>query len=370
MSGTKIDVGAQNKSSSDPLLKLANSVNPFFRHYSTPRLFGLLVSIAMLGGVIVLYIANRTCTIIEDYKNEYAPVTGSFIDNKAYIDTFMERPRGLDDSSERTASLCTFYITNYLTYPVVNVQSTTDTYYESSLRACILPPSDYLVAAGFPEAYHFCDLDTVPYSIRSLLTGVSSIPGMEVGKQYSPEEFFHLYWDNEYPGWRCQFQTNHNGWSNAEYAQDCNNKQSSIFYNYCGVNLNNDDTTWYAYSDWPAGTMTMFTHGFVREETISTTVCSSVTGAMGAAIGYIGYIEMLATLVIASLLVGLGISRPVHEDASISGLLKGAGLSEMAEEVEKQKIARQAQEKGGSNTIDDANEGSELVAHRTAPKPL
>ena len=169
MGGTKIDTGAQDKSSTDPLLKFANSVNPFFRHYSTPRLFGLFVSIAMLGGVIVLYFANRTCTVVEDYKHEYVPVTGSFIDNKAYIDSFMERPRGLDDSAERKASLCTFYMTNYLTYPVAGVQETTDTYYESSLRSCILPPSDFLVAAGFPEAYHFCDLETVPDSIKSLL---------------------------------------------------------------------------------------------------------------------------------------------------------------------------------------------------------
>ena len=122
MVSTKIETEAQEKSSMDPLLKLANAVNPFFRHYSTPRLFGIFVSIAMLGGVIGLYFANRTCTLIEDYKNEYVPVTGSFIDNKAYIDSFMERPRGLDDSAERTASLCTFYMTNYVTYPVANVQ--------------------------------------------------------------------------------------------------------------------------------------------------------------------------------------------------------------------------------------------------------
>lgn len=76
MTGTKIDVGAQDKSSMDPLLKLANSVNPFFGRYSTPRLFGLFVSIAMLGGVIGLYFAISTCTLIEDYKNEYVPVTG------------------------------------------------------------------------------------------------------------------------------------------------------------------------------------------------------------------------------------------------------------------------------------------------------
>ena len=81
--------------------------------------------------------------------------------------------------------------------------------------------------------------------------------------------------------------------------------------------------------------MTIFTHGFVSEETISTTVCSSITGAFGAAIGYTGYIEMLASLVIASVLIGLGISRPVHENASISGLLRRAGLSEVAEEIEK-----------------------------------
>lgn len=325
----------------------------------------------MLGGVIGLYFAISTCTLIEDYKNEYVPVTGSFIDNKAYIDSFMERPRGLDDSAERKASLCTFYMTNYLTEKEDNVQETTGTtYYESKLQSCILPPSDFLTAAGFPEAYHFCDLDTVPDSIASLVKGRAGVTGMDVGKQYSPEEFFHLLWDMEYPGWRCQYKQTATGWTNEQYSNDCSLKQNSIVYNYCGINLDLTGVTWDSYNDWPSGDLTIFTHGFIREETISTTVCSSITGDIGAAIGYIGYIEMLATFVIASLLVGLGISRPVHEDASISGLLKGAGLSEMAEEVEKQKIARQAQEKGGSNTIDDANEGSELVAHRTAPKAL
>lgn len=366
MVNAKIDTEAPKGFSMDPLLKLANSVNPFFRHYSTPRLFGLLVSIAMLGGVIGLYFANRTCTLVEDYKKEYVPVTGSFIDNKAYIDSFMERPSGLDESAERTAKLCTFYMTNYMTYPVYNIQQLTGTFYETSLSPCVLPPSDFLEAAGFPEAYHFCDLDTVPDSIKSLVKGRSGIPGMEVGKQYSPEEFFNLLWDNAYPGWRCQYAALANGWTNADYLEDCNDKEADIFYNYCGFNLEADAITWDSWQDWPEGTMTMFTHGFVREETISTTVCSPITGAFGAAIGYIGYIEMLATFVIASVLVGLGISRPVHKDASISGLLKGAGLSEMAEEIEKQKIARQAQEKGVSNTIDDANEGSELVA----PKAL
>ena len=55
-----------------------------------------------------------------------------------------------------------------------------------------LPPSDFLVAAGFPEAYHFCDLGTVPDSIKSLVKGRSGITGMEVGKQYTPEEFLPL----------------------------------------------------------------------------------------------------------------------------------------------------------------------------------
>lgn len=352
----------------DVFMKLANSVNPFFRQYSTPRLMGIFVAVLMLGGTIGLFFANYVCTDVVTLNKGYRPVYGDFITGKAFIDSFMERPAGLDDATERDANLCTYYMTNSLWTDTGTIAGTSQSFYEPATRSCILPPSDWLDAAGFPSAFKFCDLDVVPDDIKSLVQGRAGVSGMTEGVQYSPEDFFHILWDAEYPGWQCDYKTTPDGsWTNQAYSDTCSNIDSSIVYNYCGRSLVRDgsrDITWNKYSEWPSSTMTLYAHGFIYDETLTSKVCTSLTGSLGAAIGYMGYIEMLATLMVASLLVGLGIARPVHKDASISGLLKGAGLAEMAEEIEKHQIAREAKE--NAVAADDAHEGSELVVR---PQP-
>ena len=80
---------------SDLLLKLADSINPFFRYYSRPRLLGVLVGIFMLIGLISMFIANVTCQEVIDTTVKYEAVSGTFYSQKAFIDAFTADPDDL-----------------------------------------------------------------------------------------------------------------------------------------------------------------------------------------------------------------------------------------------------------------------------------
>ena len=70
-------------------------------------------------------------------------------------------------------------------------------------------------------------------------------------------------------------------------------------------------------------------------------VCPTLSGAIGAALGYLGIIELAATLVFVSLFVGIGIAKPRNENASIFNMLKGAGMAEFEEKLEKVRLKEQ-----------------------------
>lgn len=70
-------------------------------------------------------------------------------------------------------------------------------------------------------------------------------------------------------------------------------------------------------------------------------VCPSLSGAIGAALGYLGFIELAATLLIVSLFVNTGIAKPMNENASIFNMLKGAGMAEFEEKLEKIRLKEQ-----------------------------
>ena len=139
-------------------------------------------------------------------------------------------------------------------------------------------------------------------------------------------------------------------------------------YSYCGQSKNPAyPLTWATYNDWPSqsdNVMPVYMHGYITSETITSQVCGQATEAFGAAIGYVPYFEMFATLIIAGLLVCIGVAKPVHKDASLRALLKGAGIATMAEELEKQKMEREKEETYIPKQDTEEDNAIEMVAHK------
>ena len=342
------EMAPEVKKPNDPFFKLAVSVNPFFRYYSSPRLIGVSVALAMLIAVIGITLANYQCIDVVDTSTKFAGTDGFFTLQKVFIDGFMQRPSNLADDVKREAKMCTLYVTDRYINTVSNVQTTTNSYTETNANMCILPPAEFLDAMEFPGAFYFCDnLDDVPDDLELLVVGNAGIPTQEAGKQYTPKEFFELYYDSIYPGWRC----GPNGVfadKIPSFMSDCNDVDSTKIYNYCGFSVAEGESgvnlVWNSYNEYPSGTQSFYIHGYIVSETLTTTVCSSLVASIGAAIGYIGYVEMLATVLFVSLFVGIGCAKPLNKNATISNMMKGAGMSALAEEIEKQRQEREAKE--------------------------
>ena len=52
------------------------------------------------------------------------------------------------------------------------------------------------------------------------------------------------------------------------------------------------------WEDWPTGTLVAYNHGYLITKKTTTLAAPTLTGAIGAAIGYVGWIEIIATLLI------------------------------------------------------------------------
>ena len=81
-----------------------------------------------------------------------------------------------------------------------------------------------------------------------------------------------------------------------------------------------------------SGRLTNFQLDYMVTSTQREEFCPSLTGAIGAALGWMGIIEFCATLLFFALL-RTTILHPVKKDASFLNLLRGAGLNEVIEEV-------------------------------------
>ena len=146
----------------DPFLQLANAVNPFFRHYSSPRILGFSVTIVMIAGVIALTISNYKCSDVVTSTKKFEAVDGMFTLQKVFIDAFTERPVGLADDVKREENLCTLYATTRRYHTFNDAQGTGNSVTQALADSCVLPPDQFLDHLNFPPAFYFCDLDTVP----------------------------------------------------------------------------------------------------------------------------------------------------------------------------------------------------------------
>ncbi len=292
----------------------------------------------MLAGVVGVAMYNYKCSDVTTSTTKFEAVDGFFTLQKVFIDAFSERPMGLAGDVKHESNLCTLYTAVRRDHTYSNVQGTGQSVTQALSGNCVMPPDEFLDYMKFPPAFYFCDLSSVPDALTTIFIGLPNIPNMVVGKQYNPKEFFHLIFDALYPGWRCG--------PNGAYASavpalasHCSNIDTSIVYNYCGWSVDfNEPIIWPDYKTYPSGTMSWYSHGYITSEKYTSTICTSLTGSIGAAIGYIGYIEMIATMLLVTVLVGIGVAKPLNEKATLGTMFKGAGMAAIAEEIEKQKI--------------------------------
>ena len=101
---------------------------------------------------------------------------------------------------------------------------------------------------------------------------------------------------------------------------------------------------WRKYDN-PPYLVAKYDHTYQVTVTTKIRVCPNKFAAFGAALGYIGYIELLATLLIAGIFILSGISKPTTKKASFLNLLRGAGIAEM----DKKKNDDYEGDEGGNN---------------------
>lgn len=198
---------------------------------------------------------------------------------------------------------------------------------EIQMDTCIFPPTQVIDVQSFPASYRFCTVSQLPAHLKSryYFSGV----------QHDPETFMGTVYDARWPGWRWAYKDAIAAWNTPAMQAQWDTTKNYLF---CG--FSQDLTSrWNRYTDAPTGTPVPYTHGWFVKSTTEQDVCPSWTNAVGAALGYITYIELLGTLVVVGTMVLLGIAKPRSKEASIMNMLKGAGMSELDEKLEKMKVA-------------------------------
>ena len=317
------------------LRKLGTTINPWFRHYSTPGLWGVLISCIMIGGVLAIFLNGSACNPVKSVEARFEEKFGSYIQQKIFIETLKMRPPGLPDSVKRDVEMCTVYTGNY---KPPQAQFWGDPAWPQPLDTdtCAWWPNDFIDDWGGEKAAPFkwcAKKDTFP-------------PLLEIHGQKAPYANMHAIWEGLWPGYRCIT-------SGEKYSKDCPNLKPRTtnpltYIRQCGTKPWDpyQAGTWNKYDDTPAPGPP-YVHGYQIRITTTSNVCPSAAAAFGAALGYVGYIEFVATLFIASFCVLFGISKPVHKSASLLNVLKGAGLTEDLERLENQ--AMSSEQNGASS---------------------
>ena len=144
-------------------------------------------------------------------------------------------------------------------------------------------------------------------------------------------------------------------------------------YPYCGMS-GDLSTKWTNWDDWPDGWLVVYNHGYLITTTTYTCATATYTGAIGAAVGYMGWFEIAATLLIGGILIMCGCSKPTTKEASFFNLLKGAGVAEIDKNQQKvEELERKVNEliaaQGGASTDPPAVASSlvNVVSDEAAP---
>jgi hypothetical protein len=346
------------------------AINPTFQYYNTPTLFACTVGLMMLAGTVILFEQNRQCSV----EGEYKVSIGGLAEQQRFIESVTNGTK----NPNVKVKLCTL-ASEAIQTSRSDTQAQVGSYREIHMdQSCLGWLDAYYVAKGFPIHYHWCkgaDLMNVladmfraengtvilhHKSPRFPQIGPSALPhryalmlhnGMQCacnfpilqmtsgwfGQVTDPVQTWVKNWDQEYPGWQCEYKDTipaYKALCTADKQQQwAQTSKRTIgggepYPLHCGFST--DGTTkWNNYHDGPSGQTPGYKHIFQ----MTTTTCPTTTAAIGAALAYTAYIELFCTVVIVSVCLLLGISKPEHKNASLMGLLKGAGMGQVLEDL-------------------------------------
>jgi len=320
---------------SSVLDKLAAAINPFFPRYTCGKLLGLIVGLAMVGGFISLTIVNLRCEEVVSIQSGYDTVSANWAGHKLFVDNLLHDPPDLPETAVRDVNVC---IAGVLTRNDQEFSVGQTTIQEALVDICLLPPNSFYDATNFPNAFKTCQR-----SALGDMGGAATVGGLDavVGHANWEDAVFDIGLqgaESSFPGYRCK-------WASAvsEWAGDCANRPSDHAerYVYCGYSRNPqapfyDSSTWTDYGD----LSTVFrgtTFSLIYQYQITTTerVCPTVTSAIGSAQGLVSSIELVVTLIVATILIKLGYGKPKDGSVpSITDVVKGPGLFQVFERVE------------------------------------
>ena len=307
------------------LRRLGTSINPWFRFYDTPGVWGVLVALFVIVGVVGLTIAGAQDKVVETTETRFEEILGSNVQQKMFIDTVKMDPPDLPANTRREVEMCTLYTTRYKqSGDFLNPET------------CVWWPSFVYREYHFPDAFQWCTMEQADQSaVKDIIKAYH--PNGPHEKSKDMFDLNAMTWDLSFPGFRCMLAgepfKDMPGNRPEQYEKYCPQwNQGPKDFTYCGYR--DGMKIWDDYSKPPPDVGPAYVHGYqITIKTISE-VPASLGTAIGASLGYVGYIEFVATALIVLIAVSCRCSKPVHKNASIANVLKGAGLTEDLERLE------------------------------------
>jgi hypothetical protein len=355
---------------------MVNSINRFFFKFDTPYTFTALVGSCMLGGLIGLMLANRQCTTVSTTNQAYGNSYGYGQNHRMFFNTLLERPADLKAEVTRTTDVCLLATVREAVYKYTTPRG--GEAWESHMKTCILGTPQWFEAHNWPTHLRFCTTEELMTEVKKGFTRYepdTGVTGCRVGTdvncvQKSPWEFQVATLDRDFPGWGCSFvewnkdyETKYDCANNMDFEvdpqtyKDENGVAQPINWFNCFAAQNEPVNHRYEWIKWdeeaksgagrvwtpsnnggvaktsgPAS-LTAWTMYYQVTITDSEEICPSWILAFTAAMGFIPYVETIATLLVCGALVLMGFAKPIKEGTTVMTLLKDAGLSEVLDDM-------------------------------------
>lgn len=314
-------MSAPPKPVSKTTAKAVGVINPRLVDYTCSIPIALLIGLAMLGTFIGVLIVNQECVYNVRVEQKTDTNHGNWLLQKLHIEGIHAPPREEEKGVTREVDMCMVTAFYEQTLQVSDAAGLNPI--ESQYRYCILPPDDVLRDLAWPEFLTWCELEALEDTWREVLDETC-------GK--SPYECYADGLANDFPGWLCIYK-DLNIANAGFYGDQCEDWDLSRTYRWCGQTTSTETFRWDSWDSPMTGISTPFTLVLSYKITETTEVCPSFTNAFGAAMGFVGLAELVATLVLGGFFIVTGIARPVTPQASFFNLLKGAGIASISSDA-------------------------------------
>jgi hypothetical protein len=267
----------------------------------------------MLGAFVGILVSNLACTTSRRSESHSDLNRANWLLHKIHIDSIHANAEDLENV-ERTVDMCVmsaYYETSVRPVPGP---------YEDQYRLCIFPPDELLEDRGWPEFLRWCSMEEISNEYRKAIAGATPYEGYVSGL------------DATYPGWKCYYKDAVSDPALVkEYTAACDEIDSNVDYIHCGSS-SDGSFRWDSWESDPQGSSTVFTMALYYTVHEATTVCPGISGAFGSALGFLGLVELVATLLLAGFMILTGCAQPLRENASFMNLIKGAGIASISSE--------------------------------------